>query len=83
MNVELHQLISDRLDLLKQKRWVGDYLISWNGHGGRLVPKIAVWSAGNCSDDDLAGELNWLVGELVDASEITILPPVSQAHSAA
>ena len=81
MDIAIHQLISDRLDQLKDRGWVSEYLVSWNGAAGRLVPKIAVWSAGNCDEENLAGELRWLVGDLVSSSDLTIVPPVSKRHS--
>jgi hypothetical protein len=75
MDVDIHQLISDRLDGLKDKGLLSEYLISWNGHSGRLFPKVAVWAAGNGTDEDLAGELRWLIGDLVKGSDLVLLPP--------
>ena len=75
MEVEIHELISGRLDGLREKGWLSEYLISWNGHAGRLFPKVAVWATENCTDDDLAGELRWLIGDLVKGSDLVILPP--------
>ena len=65
MDYEIHKLISRRLDQLKDRGWVSEYLISWKGHSGRLDPNVAVWMAGNCTEDDLADELRWLVRDLV------------------
>jgi hypothetical protein len=75
MDVEIHQLIMGRLDGLKENGLLSEYLISWSGHSGRLFPKVAVWAAGKDTDGDLAGELRWLIGDLVKGSDLVILPP--------
>jgi hypothetical protein len=36
--------IAGRLDRAKGRGLISEYLVSWRGHGGRLTPKVVVWS---------------------------------------
>ena len=65
MNVGIQQLIADRLDQLKDKGFLSEYLISWKGQAGRLDPNVTVWATGNASQVVLNEELRWLIGDLV------------------
>jgi hypothetical protein len=73
MDVEIQRLISDRLETLKSRGWVSEYLIAWRGHGGRLEPNVTVW-ARVAPHEALEVELKWLVGDLVRSSDLTVLP---------
>lgn len=49
MTLRHHDRIADRLDRVKGQGLISEYLVSWRGHGGRLTPKVVVWSVAGAS----------------------------------
>ncbi len=74
MNTALHEQISERLDGLKRRGLVSEYLVAWRGAAGRLEPRIAVWGADSRGAGDLTAELAALLADLVPAAAVTVLP---------
>jgi hypothetical protein len=72
MDVEIQRLISERLEGLKNRGLVSEYLIAWRGQAGRLEPNVTVW-ARMAEHQSLEIELKWLVGDLVHSSDLTLL----------
>ena len=72
MDIGLHELISQRLEDLKVSGAITEYLVAWRGPSGRLKPNVTIWSAASTFQEQLASEVQWLLGELVPSSEITI-----------
>jgi hypothetical protein len=73
MDTALHDKISERLDGLKRRGIVSEYLVAWTGRSGHLQPKIAVWSAEVPGDRTLAQELASLLADLGCAPAVTVL----------
>jgi hypothetical protein len=73
MDTGMHELISQRLEDLKVRGEISEYLVAWRGPSGRLSPNVTVWSPASTFQEQLASEVQWLLGELVPSSEITII----------
>ncbi len=43
MALENHDRIARSLDRIKRNGLISEYLVSWKGRGGRLMPKVTVW----------------------------------------
>ncbi len=43
MALENHARITRFLETIKRNGLISEYLVSWNGRGGRLEPKVTVW----------------------------------------
>lgn len=72
MDVGLHKLISDRLDQLKGRGEVTDYLVAWRGPSGQLSPNVTIWHR-DAASEKLQMQIRWLIGDLVSESEIQVL----------
>jgi hypothetical protein len=73
MDTALHELISQRLEDLKVRGAITDYFVAWRGPSGRLNPNVTIWSAASDVQEQLMSEVQWLLGELVPSSEITVI----------
>jgi hypothetical protein len=72
MDTALHTLISERLDDLKRRGLVSDYLVAWRGLAGQLEPRIAVWGGQLPDAADLARELAAALAGLVAPAAVTV-----------
>ena len=43
MALENHDRIARSLETIKRNGLISEYLVSWKGRGGRLIPKVTVW----------------------------------------
>jgi len=73
MDPGIQELISTRLDGLKQRSVISEFLVAWHGPSGRLVPNVTVWNNGIVGDQELTDEIGWLLAELVSMSDITVI----------
>ena len=74
MDAGVQELISERLDSLKGRGAITDYLIAWRGPSGRLSPNVTVWSgSGADMGQQLEAELQWMLAEIVPAHDITVI----------
>ena len=81
MNTVVHELISSRLDELKQRGLLAEYFVAWRGSSGDLRPNVTAWCISDVKPQELECEVLWLLGDLVPSSEIEVLPVNSQAGS--
>jgi hypothetical protein len=72
MDVHTHNRISERLEKLKARGSLSEYLIAWSGPSGQLVPDVTVWR-GNCQEAQLRQTLIESIGNFVPHSRIVIL----------
>ena len=73
MDLGIQELISTRLDGLKQRSVISEFLVAWHGPSGRLVPNVTVWNSGMMGDQELTDEIGWLLAEIVSRSDITVI----------
>jgi hypothetical protein len=72
MDLRRHELISERLDGLKTRGIVSEYLVAWRGHSGHLEPNVTVWNNDVLSDQQLTKELESLLAEMVCPAAVTV-----------
>lgn len=65
--------IARMLELVKGEGIISDYFVSWRGRGGRLEPKVAVWSQAGAAADRARGKVVRSLAGLVPRERIVVV----------
>ena len=72
MDLETHYAIADKLEAGKSAGWLSEYLVSWHGPSGHLLPAVTVWREPDRSELKVRAYLNSLLANLVPQDKIDI-----------
>jgi hypothetical protein len=72
MDLETHFAIADKLEAGKLAGWLSEYLVSWHGPSGKLLPAVTVWREPDRSERTVRAYLIGLLGDLVAKDKIDI-----------
>lgn len=70
---DAHADIAAALDEARDQGLISEYLVSWRGREGRLVPKVTVWSDAEQAPDEVRGEILQSLTGLVTPRRIIVL----------
>jgi hypothetical protein len=72
MNLQVHQDILARLEIVKSEGIIADYWVSWVGIGGKLEPTVRTWVTGVDTFRDAQARVLDLLEGLVAEQSITV-----------
>jgi hypothetical protein len=72
MDLETHFAIADKLEAGKSAGWLTEYLVSWHGPSGHLLPAVTVWREPDRSELTVRAYLIRLLADLVAKDKIEI-----------
>ena len=72
MDLETHYAIADKLEAGKLAGWLSEYLVSWHGPSGQLLPAVTVWREPDRAEPKVRAYLNRLLANLVAQDKIDI-----------
>jgi hypothetical protein len=64
--------IFERLEVTKKFGLVADYLVSWNGHAGKLAAKVTVWGRDGTPEEVVQDYITRLLKGLVPDRQIIV-----------
>jgi hypothetical protein len=72
MDLETHFAITDKLEAGRLAGWLSEYLVSWHGPSGQLLPAVTVWREPDRSEPTVRTYLIGLLADLVAKDKIDI-----------
>ena len=72
MDLETHYAIADKLEAGKSAGWLSEYLVSWHGPSGHLLPAVTVWREPDRSEFKVRAYLNSLLANILPQDKIDI-----------
>jgi len=72
MDLETHYAIAHKLEAGKSAGWLSEYLVSWHGPSGHLLPAVTVWREPDRSEPKVRAYLTRLLANLVAQDKIDI-----------